>query len=195
MSHPKKRKRRAVMLALALCLLGSGTVARSATADLELAEAVCIADPQDASNTRLLLLFNVPAPLLGATIDLAELDMSVLVDADAADPVEMPVEAFAVCRGWSAQDAAWDEGWDRGIDSWNGGVGSYCDVLPEDRSTLVLDVTEIVQIWCRGEEENLGLVVVPYLPEFGALTGVCGQPSISVRYTCARTHGPGAEGH
>jgi hypothetical protein len=160
--------------------------ARAGTVDLDLAEAVCISDPASPECTRVLLRFDVPPALIGTTIDFAELRVTVTADAEQVAEVEVPVEAFPVTREWIAEAVEWDGGWDTGVDSWDDRVGTYCDVLPRDGSVLDLDVTEIVQVWCRGEEENLGIVLVPYLPDIGTLTGIQAEPSLRVSYTRAR---------
>jgi hypothetical protein len=185
----------ASVLVLAAALLIPAVGALAGTVDLDLGEAVCVGDPESPERTRVLLRFDVPAALLGTTIDFAELHVTVLADADGVAELEVPVEAFPVTREWTADAVEWDGGWDTGADSWNDSVGTYCDILPRDGSVLDLDVTEIVQIWCRNEEENMGLVLVPYLPDRGTLTGIQAQPSLWVWYTGTRTYGPGPEGH
>jgi hypothetical protein len=168
--------------------------ASASMVDLTLEESACIADPADAANWRVLLRFEIPDVLSGATVDLAVLRMVIPIDCD--EEREISVEAFPVTCVWSAEGVVWGEGWQSGEGVWDEHRGSISSVVTGEHPATAVDVTHIVGKWLEANEAAQGLVLVPFVPEpVGALAAPPSEVALRVWYTGVRTQGWGGQAH
>jgi hypothetical protein len=171
-----------------------GGLAHASMVDLTLEESACIADPEDAGNWRVLLRFEIPDALEGATVDFAALRAVIPIDCD--EEREISVEVFPVTCPWSAGEVAWGEDWQSGEGAWDERRGSMSSVVTDEHPVLAVDVTPAVDYWLRADAATQGLVLVPFIPELvGALVAPPPEIALRVWYTGVRRHQPGADGH
>ena len=184
-SWPARRRWHAWTLAsvVAVSLVAAPVSAGQVT--LELVESACVVNPAHPEVSRLLARFELPPALLGSSIDYAELRAAV---GAASDREEFTVEAFPVTREWSPAAVSWDVGWETGADSWDGELGTFCDVVRSGPGTWTvrMDVTAIVQDWVLPGRQSDGLVLVPSSARQGALAHLAGQPVLCVFYSTRR---------
>lgn len=183
--------RRAVGLIFAcgaLTAIALAGVAHASVTDLTLVESACIADPADAGKWRVLLRFEIPNALEGATVDLAILRARLPIDSQ--HEREISVEVFPITCAWSAEEAAWDEDWESGDGVWNEHRGSISSVTADGQGALALDVTYVVDDWLRAEGGSRGLVLVPFTAgPAAALAAPPAEIALRVWYTGARRQG------
>ena len=185
-----RQMRRAVGLVFACGALAAIALAGAASASvtsLTLEESACIADPADAGSWRVLLRFEVPNALEGATVDLAILRAELPIDSQ--EEREISIEVFPITCAWSAEGTAWDEDWESGDGVWNEHRGSISSVTADEQGVLAIDVTYVVDHWLRAEDGSRGLVLVPFTASPAALAAPPAEIALRVWYTGARRQG------
>ncbi|MFH1864915.1 MAG: hypothetical protein ABIK85_03450 [Candidatus Eisenbacteria bacterium] len=192
-----RQLRRALGLIIAcgaLAAVAFASAAHASVADLTLEESACIADPAYPGNWRVLLRFEIPNALEGATVDFAILRARLPIDSQ--QEREISIEVFPITCAWSAEGTAWDEDWESGDGVWNERRGSISSVITDEHGELAIDVTPVVDQWLRAEGGPRGLVLVPFI--VGPTAALAAPPSeitLRVWYTGVRRHGPSGEGH
>ena len=172
----------------ALAALALAGAASASVTSLTLAESAYIADPADAGSWRVLLRFEVPNALEGATVDLAILRAQLPIDSQ--EEREISIEVFPITCAWSAEGTAWDEHWESGDGVWNERRGSISSVTVDEQGELAIDVTYIVDHWLRAEGGARGLVLVPFTAgPAAALAAPPAEIALRVWYTGARRQG------
>ena len=189
--------RRAVGLIFACGALAAIALAGAASASvtsLTLAESAYIVDPADAGSWRVLLRFEVPNALEGATVDLAILRAELPIDSQ--EEREISIEVFPITCAWSAEGVVWGENWQSGDGAWDQHRGSISSVITDEHGQLAIDVTPVVDQWLRAKDGPQGLVLAPFTAgPTATLAAPLAEITLRVWYTGARRHGPSGMGH
>jgi len=145
------------LLALLLCgLFLSASPLGATTLEIPIAEVTKLSPSDSLQAGRFLIRFSLPKELDGATIDFAQLEISLGIEQAEDRPVTL--ECCALAKDWNAQTVSWSEPWSN-----PGG-----DLSDSNKTVLTLysggemfcrtNITHLLQVWADGGA-NYGLIL------------------------------------
>ncbi len=173
-------KSRIILMLMLLLLPLSLTTAGARELFVDAAQVASIRPSTSSKDMRLLLEFELPAVLVGRSVDFA----CVSLDANSVTTTgTVALEAFRVTTDWDASSVSWSGSWAKDGGDWDADASADWVVGESADKTVYLDVTEFVNMWLREPAENFGIIVKvsgPFLGTFAVDKGLA--PKLRILY-------------
>lgn len=122
---------------------------------VEAAQVASIRPSTSSKDMRLLLKFELPAALVGRSVDFA----CVSLDASPGGTKgTVSLEAFRVTTDWDASSVAWSGSWANDGGDWDADVSADWVVGESGDKAVYLDVTDFVNAWLAEPARNFGII-------------------------------------
>lgn len=168
-----------------LWIAASAIGASAAVVTLEASEAAMIENPEEPSERRVLLRFDIPDHLSVGVVEMATLEFqTVLSVPDSSEGVTL--DCFQVTEPWDAESVDWDEGWDNAGGDFDTASHAMCGAAVGDSSHVQFDVTGMVASWATMGADNHGILIARAPGEeaiFQMARGAVGEAVSSVQLT------------
>ncbi|MBD3349324.1 MAG: DNRLRE domain-containing protein [Candidatus Eisenbacteria bacterium] len=176
-----------------LWIAASAIGASAAVVTLEASEAAMIENPEEPTERRVLMRFDIPDHLSDGIVEIAALEFQTALSVpDSSEGVTL--DCFQVTEPWDAESVDWDEGWDNAGGDFDTASHAMCGAAVGDSSHVQFDVTGMVASWATMGADNRGILVARAPGEEavlqvvrGAVGQVVSSPRLTIWYTPRRS--------